>query len=432
MFMITVRRAAPVLLLLQAFCASTTVSAGQAANFAPEEKRLSAWLLDNVDAHPAVAAARAKTQAAKSRVHAAGKALFNPELEIDVEKTGTHTSSLGFSQEIDWGDQRGARTRVAELQQQLAWLDYIETRNEVAAELLTALGRWLGANSIHQLAVKRLELMRRFADVAALRHKAGDLSQVELDLATLALSEARFQSAITDSEQVASRQQLIMLTGDDSQQWPELPPRLPLLKPDEEKLQTVLQNLPAMKRIKAQVLVAQANAALRRSEASANPTIAIRGGKEGDESLIGLNLSIPLQLRNNFQAEIDAANAEYIAAQSVAAKTVRQLRGRLLSSLRAYQASFSAWRAWRQSGERSLNQQIALLQRLWKAGELSTTDYLVQLKQALDTQASAYEQRSMMWQNWAEWLAASGDIQHWLQSDNSADGMAEQQTVTGE
>ncbi len=428
----TVRSAALVFLLLQSLWVSTSVAADATTALTQEEKQFANWLRSHVDAHPAVLAARAQIDAARSRVAAADKALFNPELELDLEKTDIDTQTLGFSQEIDWGDQRGARTRIAELQQQIAWLDYVETRHDVAAELLSALAQWLGASSVYQLAEQRLELMRRFAELAALRHKAGDLSQVDLDLATLALSEARFQSAIAYSDKVSSKQKLVTLTGDDSEQWPALLDRLPVLKLQDEDLQAILEKLPAMRRVKAQVLAAQAEVAMRRSEASANPTIAIRGGKDGDESLIGLNLSIPLQVRNNFQAEIEAANAEYIAAQSDANNRLRQLRSRLRSALSSYQASLSAWQAWLHSGDRSLKQQITLLQRLWKAGELSTTDYLVQLKQALDTRASAYEQRSVMWQNWAEWLAASGQIQEWLldadstreTSESSADSAA--------
>jgi len=54
------------------------------------------------------------------------------------------------------------------------------------------------------------------------------------------------------------------------------------------------------------------------------------------------------------------------------------------------------------------------LQRLWEAGELSTTDYLVQLRQTLDTKESALELRRSMWQAWFEWMSASGQIETWL------------------
>lgn len=383
----------------------------------PEQQRIDTtlqhWLQQNVDAHPAVMAAKSQIQASNARLRAADKALFNPELEFDAEDIDVKTTQLGISQEIDWGDQRGSRTQLAQQQKTITYLNYVETRQNLAAEILAALAEWRSTQSLQQLAEKRLQLMSRFVDLAEQRYAAGDLNQVERDLATLAMSEARFQSAIAQATLVASRQSLIALTSEDTTQWPDFPQSLTRL-PAEQDDQKILDTLPAIQRAKTQILAAQAEVELSRSEGSANPTISVRGGKEGDVSLIGLNLSIPLQLRNNFQAEIDAANAEYIAVQSEAKNVYRQVRSRLQSARSAYQLSEAAWQAWLQSGARSLNQQIGLLQRLWKAGELNTTDYLVQLKQALDTQTSALEQRSMMWNNWTEWLIASGQIKHWL------------------
>ena len=385
---------------------------------ADDSQKLAQWLQGRVDAHPEVRAAEAGLQAAQARLRAAGKALFNPQLDLEVEEGEVKTSQIGLSQEIDWGDQRGSRSRVAEHRQQAASLAYRQTRHEVAARLLTALAEWDSAQSIQQLAQQRLELMSRFAELARLRQQAGDLSQVEADLATLALSEARFQAAIAASQQAASEQTLLALTGGE-RNFPALLKQLPVLQLQEAELDALLQQLPAVQAARAQLAAARAGVELARSEASANPTLGLRGGKEGDVSLIAFNLSIPLQLRNNFQAEVDAANAEYLSARSEADNVYRQADSRLRTALRAYQLSLAAWQSWLQTGERSLSTQISLLQRLWQTGELSTTDYLVQLKQALDTQAVAYEQRSMMWRDWAEWLRASGRIQQWLQTPGS-------------
>jgi cobalt-zinc-cadmium efflux system outer membrane protein len=54
------------------------------------------------------------------------------------------------------------------------------------------------------------------------------------------------------------------------------------------------------------------------------------------------------------------------------------------------------------------------LWRLWEAGELSTTEFLVQLRQTLDTRESALELRETLWRAWLEWLIASGQIESWL------------------
>jgi cobalt-zinc-cadmium efflux system outer membrane protein len=54
------------------------------------------------------------------------------------------------------------------------------------------------------------------------------------------------------------------------------------------------------------------------------------------------------------------------------------------------------------------------LRRLWEAGEISTTDYLVQLRQTLDVQESALDLRQILWRAWFEWLAASGRVDQGL------------------
>jgi cobalt-zinc-cadmium efflux system outer membrane protein len=54
-----------------------------------------------------------------------------------------------------------------------------------------------------------------------------------------------------------------------------------------------------------------------------------------------------------------------------------------------------------------------LLERLLRAGELSTADYVVQLKQTLDTALAGAELEGRLWQSWFELLFAIGEIEHW-------------------
>ncbi len=58
-----------------------------------------------------------------------------------------------------------------------------------------------------------------------------------------------------------------------------------------------------------------------------------------------------------------------------------------------------------------------LIERLWKAGEISATDYLVQLKQRLDSQIAGVELQSRTWQAWVDWLKASGTIETWVKDE---------------
>jgi len=180
-----------------------------------------------------------------------------------------------------------------------------------------------------------------------------------------------------------------------------------------------------MREITSRVKSAQANVKVQAGQGSVNPTIAFRAGKEEQDALLGLSLSIPLQIRNNFQAEVDAANSEMIQAEREAIDAYRKLKSRLEIAIVSYELSRGAWLSWQQSGADTLSEQIILLERLWKAGELNTTDYLIQLTQALQTKASAIEQRGRMWTDWSEWLIASGKIEQWL-NNTSAQNTREQ------
>jgi outer membrane protein, heavy metal efflux system len=125
-------------------------------------------------------------------------------------------------------------------------------------------------------------------------------------------------------------------------------------------------------------------------------------------------LSLPLFVRNTFSAELDAANANLIRIQQRAQNIYRRAKARLVSASQQYRITQGARQAWEQTGQQSSEMQLDLLRRLWQAGELSTTDFLVQFNQALNTQASAINLRGRTWQAWFEWLTASGRIDEWL------------------
>ncbi len=133
-----------------------------------------------------------------------------------------------------------------------------------------------------------------------------------------------------------------------------------------------------------------------------------------------MNLCIPLFIRNSLRAEVDVASAELLQAERDANDLYRRSRAELEAAGLTYQISRSAWQVWESTGAVSLGGQIKLLQRLWQAGEINTTNYLVQLKQALDTRAGAIEQRGRMWQSWVDWLLASGQVDNWLQTGDIA------------
>jgi cobalt-zinc-cadmium efflux system outer membrane protein len=173
-------------------------------------------------------------------------------------------------------------------------------------------------------------------------------------------------------------------------------------------------DLPEIRAIRAEVSVADGRIDLRERERKAKPTLGLTAGTEEDESLVGLTFSMPLNVRNRFSHEIAAAHADRNATERLYENAHNRARARLMAATERYRLTRDAWDSWLQSGQPNLEQQSDLLQRLVTAGELSTTDYLVQLNQTLDTAASAVELRHQLLLAWIEWLAASGQTDTWL------------------
>ena len=77
---------------------------------------------------------------------------------------------------------------------------------------------------------------------------------------------------------------------------------------------------------------------------------------------------------------------------------------------------------WRSSKGTSVERRSDLLEKLWRAGELSTADYLLQLKQTLDTALAGAELEGRLWRSSTEYLSATGQLENWLGLDNAYNG----------
>lgn len=368
-----------------------------------------------VESNPRVQAARAAVEASGAFRDAASRPLYNPELSLDAENTDIETRTLGISQTLDWGGKRKARTAVAESDRLVVEAEYLAARWDVTVELLDGLAQHQTGAERDALAKSRQQLMDEFAALAQRRFDAGDLAQVELDLARLASTDARIQKATAGAGLAEARQAVRNLTPRSAvAQWPTLSEALPALPSSAEDPQSLVMALPEVLAARRQVETADAVVELRRRERRPDPTLSLAGGDEDGETLIGLNVTIPLYVRNRFSHEVTAALAERSQAQQLADDVMQRAYARLVSAAERYELSRGAWGDWASTGQASLTRQTEQLKRLWQAGELSTTDYLVQLNTTLDVRESALNLREALWQAWFEWLWASGQVDAWL------------------
>lgn len=379
----------------------------------PAPASLRQFIQSSLTEHPQMQAAKANLKAVRARLKAADRAVYNPELELDTEDTNIRSSTMQLSQKIDWGDQRGSRTSVAQAEFSKANAEYELAIQGLSRDLLVALANNDTQGKLASLVEDSLKLMQEFADVAEQRHKAGDLNQVELNLARLAYSETLTRHAQALAEAAAAKERLRALFRYLPNVLPALPESLPTPRLPSD-IESWLSQLPAMRAQQAQVAASRYTVALRKSERAWDPTIALRGGKEDRESLVGLTLTIPLNVRNTFSAEVDAAQQDLIESEQSALQLYRDHRGRILASTEEFKLLQKAWDNWRTNGQTSVSRQLELIKRLWRAGDMSTAEYLVQLKQAIDTQAAGIELRGRSWKSGFNWLYETAQINTWL------------------
>lgn len=380
----------------------------------PSAPALQVWAQQIVEQHPRARAARAAMDARAADRRAADQPLHNPELEFEVERAAETAATLGVTQTLDWSDRRGARGEVAMHEHDAASAELDSARQAVAADALHALARYRATHAVVALENQRVTVLQQFADVAAGRFVAGDIGRADADLARLSLAEARLRRANAQAQWVGAAQAL-RTAGGSAAQAPALPGEIPTVDEGSEQLREQrLARHPEARAFHARWRAEQARARLAERERRDDPSFGVRGGKDGDDTRVGLTFTVPLSMRNSRVAEVEAANARAVAAEQEMHAAMRSLRSRLDATLDVYRALAGAWAQWRAEGQVLLTDRVALLNRLWKAGELTTTDYLVQLRETLDSEAEAAELSGTVWSAWVDWLAAAGLVNAWL------------------
>jgi outer membrane protein, heavy metal efflux system len=377
-------------------------------------QRLAAIVNRALATSPEIQAAQATVDAAQARLAGAGLPLNNPELELEAERTDISTYSLGISQAIDWHDKQSAFEQAAQAKLTSARAGVTALRLTKTTELLSTIGRIAVHHEVTTLSKRRTEILDRFAKLAKQRHAAGDISQAELGLARLSLAEAVMQHAGNGAELIRAKSDFFSVSGQKLDGGIKFPDQLPATLPRTQDEEALAQNHPQVQAAHQMALAARQQIHAVDQERKADPTFGLAAGREDRENLVALSFSIPLQVRNNFRSNVDAAQAEALQSEKEAQQTYQNVLARLKGAHEGYNLVARAWALWLSQGQASLQQRIKLLEAQWQAGEMSTTDYLLQIQQTLDTQIAGVELHGNLWNAWIEWLSTSGTLNKWL------------------
>lgn len=365
---------------------------------------------------PEVRAAAAELAAARARGEAAAQPFYNPELSLEAENADVNRRAVGISLPLDVSGKRRARATRGAAETAAAEAAFALQRREVAARWLKAWTATALAGRQAALGRQRLQLMQRFDDLAAQRLRVGDISSPERDLAGLVLGEAQAQQAALRGQAAAAAASLRAIAGDTLSALPELPDDLPPA-PDAFAPRP-LDALPELVQAQAEGDAAEAGVSVARRARVPDPSIGLTGGevRAGNlrDRIIGISVSVPLPVRNTGSAEVAAARAGARAAAARVEAQRQVLAARRTETRTRYAALREAAAAFRAGRAGALEPRTALLEKLWRAGEVSTADYLLQLKQSLDVALSGLDLESQAWQAWFDQLAAAGRLGDWL------------------
>nr|MCS5581882.1 TolC family protein [Pseudomonadales bacterium] len=119
----------------------------------------------------------------------------------------------------------------------------------------------------------------------------------------------------------------------------------------------------AAARAKWQVLKSEAEVARRK--ATASPTVGLSGGRDGGENVVGLTFSIPLNVRNNYSAEIRAANRRALEAEARFQALYRKQQYDLAGARASWKRYDKQLRRWKELSQGRVQRSADLLEKQW-------------------------------------------------------------------
>lgn len=394
------------------FCVVLILSNSVKAVEEASSKRLITIVNEVLKSHPLVLKANANLEQAKAVSKAKGRPIYNPQLLINHESTIDDISTIGISQTIDWSNRRDASKGVADQNVLAAVSSLRQVRQTIAADYLKTINQFQSAKIVASLNNQQKETLVEFVRIVKRRFLVGDINRIELDFALLAASEIDMATARIQSKYYAAKLELESFQNFESIRIPEL--EIQLINYSDENTEKLLLKHPQLTQLRMKFEAAKEAIKLAGRNQNADPTLSINAGKEGDENIVSFGFVMPLLVRNNYSAEVDSAIANSIAVEQQYLNRYREALVGIKSTKYSLRLTLDAYNAWVGQNQKSLEERESLLQKLWESGELSTTNYLLQIQQTLDTQIAAAQLKEDLFNIWFDYLLASGQVDSWL------------------
>lgn len=281
---------------------------------------------------------------------------------------------------------------------------YGEAMHEAALELAELWANWLTAENILALESQNLSSIEKNLAAVEMRTKAGDASNLELNLARAELAEqqrltveARTQATVSLTK-LNNRFPTFMPTATD------LPDPVPLYGNLEDWKERVITESDELKLAEIKVEKARIQADRLKADRIPDPTLGVFTASEvgGRERLVGVSVSMPIPtgLRNARGKKALAEVEVYKNEQSIVKRGLETKINSLWVNLQGLNNNFDL----AQKNAQSMEKNAQLVQRAYTLGEADLQSLLLARRQAISANYTVLKTKSDSLKNYLELL----------------------------
>ncbi|MDY6880488.1 MAG: TolC family protein [Desulfatiglans sp.] len=350
-----------------------------------------------LERYPGLAASRHQIKARKGAAWQAGR-LPNPTLSGEIEEFGGSgdysgsdlmVSRIGISQEIPLGGQIGRRVQVAQIEADIASLQYDARTLALRTEVRKRFLRVYMLQEQLKLEKESLRLARALGETVDGRVVSGEASPLDKTKVMVKLASSEFGVERVRRELDAAKYVLASSWGQDApgfssvradfQTLIELPGKTNLLK--------LLENNPAYGILKKKVAQSSASHELARAEGWME--IEIGGGvqhfRETDDHAYFLELSIPIPIFNRNRGRIEETRHLYHESVKDHETGLIALKTNLLETAQKLRAAQEAFLTMQNTVIPAAQKAFAAVRKAYEAGEQGYLELLEAERTLLDT-----------------------------------------------
>jgi cobalt-zinc-cadmium efflux system outer membrane protein len=382
-------------LLLAATCAVAGAAGGEHRSFTLQQA-----VEHSLTHNGELRAARGDKEVARAGVLRAG--LYpNPTLELEGV-TGALTGSsdessisVGLSQEFVTGGKRAKRLQVAEREAEAVHWQLVDRERLLALEVKIVFHEYLLAQQRRENAQRSVELSQRLLTVARERFAAGDIPELEVNLARVEAASSEGRLIAAGRALGPARARLLTLLGlapGDEASFATTPEEPPLAAGIDDLRRLALANRPDLKALEAAQTRGEAEFELARAEQMPNVTAGLfysherRSDATGTaeekvrDNLLGIRLSLPLPFFDRNQAGIHEAGARKSSVGTRLAFSRATVTREVEAEFASLMAAEQSYRLYAQEILPQSEENMNLVQEAYSIGETGILNVIEEQK----------------------------------------------------